>query len=122
MAAAIAGVTASPRKTQAEQRDLHRLGLDVGIDHHERAVVHGGEHQRGGGDLRQRADDHPGPKGERRLRQALPERDHHAGEEDERERNAEQEAHMGRAHGAEPRGELALRGIAHGLRRSRDRP
>ena len=41
---------------QAEQRDLHRLGLDVGDGHDERALAHGGEHQRGGGDLRHRAD------------------------------------------------------------------
>ncbi len=108
------------KKDRAEQRDLHRLGLDVGIDHYERAVVHGGEHQRRGGNLCQGAVDDPGPERERRARQALREGDHHPGEENERERRSEQEPHMGRAHCAEPGRELVLRGIAHGLGGSRN--
>ena len=103
-------------ENEAEQRRLHRLGLDVGIDHHERAIVHGGKHQGGGGHLRQRAEDDPGPKGRRRPRKTLPERDHHAGKEDEREWKPEQKTHVGRAHGAKPRGQFALCRVAHGLR------
>ncbi len=57
-----------------------------------------------------------GQKASGGLRQALAEREHHGSEEDEREWGSEQEAHMRRAHGAEPRGELALGGVAHGLR------
>src|SRR5262249_8702181 len=58
------------------------------------------------------------PKDQRRPRQVLAERDHHGGEEDKSERKSEQEAHMGSAHGAQLGGELALRGVAHGLRGS----
>jgi hypothetical protein len=43
----------------AEQRHLHRLSLDVGDRHHERTIVHGGEHEGGRGDLRQRSVDDP---------------------------------------------------------------
>ena len=39
---------------------------------------------------------------------------------EQRERKAEQEAHMGGADGAERRGQLALRGVARGLRRRGD--
>ena len=41
-------------------------------------------------------------------------------EEDERERKAEQKAHMSRADRAEGPGQLALRRVAHGLRERRD--
>ena len=41
--------------------------------------------------------------------------DQHRGQKDERERKAEQEAHMRRADGAERRGQLALHGVARGL-------
>ena len=116
IAAAMAGVTASPRKTRPNSASLHRLGLDVGVDHDEGAVVHGGEHQRGGDDLRQRAVEHPGPERQRRARQRGAGRDQHGGEKHQRERKPEQEPHMGRADGAELRGELALGGVAHGLR------
>ena len=47
---------------------------------------------------------------------------HHADADQEhnRERKAEQEAHMGGADGAERRGQFALHGVARGLRRGGD--
>ena len=40
---------------QAEQRHLHRLGLDEGVGHHEGTLAHHRQHSGGGGDLHQRA-------------------------------------------------------------------
>ena len=108
-------VTAIAEEDQAEQRRLDRLGLDVGDGDHERAVVHGREHRRGGDDLRAGAEHDPGPEHRRRHGQRQPGRHQHAGEKHQRERKAEQEAHMGGADGAERRGQLALHGVARGL-------
>ena len=64
----------------------------------------------------QRAGDHPRPEHRRRIAAAAaPVDEHHAGQEHQRERKAEQEAHMGGADGAERRGQLALHGVARGL-------
>ena len=52
---------------QAEQRDLHRLGLDIGVSDHERALAHHRQHGRGGANLGQRAADHPEPEQRRRI-------------------------------------------------------
>jgi len=118
--AAIAGVTASPRKTRPNRGGLHRLGFDIGVDDHERALVHRGEHQRCGRDLRQRPIHHPGPVDHPRPRQRLAACEQHDGEEEEREWEAEQEAHMRRPGSAERRSELALGGVPHGLARRGD--
>jgi hypothetical protein len=103
------------KEKQPEQGSLHRLGLDVRVDHDERAVVHGGEHECGRGDLCERAIEHPGPENGRRARQRLFGCDEDDREEHQRERKTEQEAHVRRPDRAECHGELALGGVAHRL-------
>jgi hypothetical protein len=110
------------KKNEPKQRNLHRLGLDIGVRDDERSFAHRSEHQRGGGDLSERPREHPGPEGGRRRRQVI------AGDRDEpeqkkqRERKSEQETHMGRADRAEGCGQLALHGVTRGLcRRSNQR-
>ncbi len=104
-------------KNQAEDRDLDRLGLDIGDGDDERALAHRREHQRGRRDLRRGAVAAP------RARTPMPVCGSGApvhsittGEKDERKRKAEQEPHMGGAERAERAGQLALHRIAHGLR------
>jgi hypothetical protein len=46
-------------ENQTEQRDLHRLGLDIGVGDDERALAHHRQHSGGGADLGQRAEDDP---------------------------------------------------------------
>ena len=107
-------------KNEPKQRNLHRLGLDIGVRDDERSFAHRSEHQRGGRDLSERSREHPGPEGRRRRRQVI------AGDCDEpeqkkqRERKSEQEAHMGRADRAEVCGQLALHGVTRGLCRRSD--
>ena len=102
-------------KNEPEHRDLDRFGLDVGDGDDERALAHGGKHQRGGGDLRKRAVDHPGPKAQPRPRQRRAGRHQHAGKKNDREGKTEQKPHMRRADGAETAGQLALHRVAQGL-------
>jgi hypothetical protein len=121
MAAALAGGRdVITEEYQAEQRHLDGLGLDIGDGDDERALPHGGQHQRGRGDLHERAVEHPGPETRARPRQGRARDEHDAGQEEQREGKAEQEAHMGGADRAELDGQLALRRIARGLRRGRD--
>jgi hypothetical protein len=102
-------------KNEAEQGDLHRLGLDVGDGDDEGALVHGGEHERGGEDLRQRADENPGhiDRIGRGQRDAACRRDE--GQKNQRKGKAEQKARVRRADGAERAGEFALGGVAQRL-------
>ena len=104
---------------QAEDGNLNRLGLGVGDGDDERTLTHGGEHQRGGGDLRAGAIDHPGPENQPRLRQRRVRRNQFADQKDQHERQAEQKAHMGRADGTEACRQLALHCVtqASGQRR-----
>jgi hypothetical protein len=107
-------------QNEPEQRDLHRLGLDIRDADHERALVHRRQHQGGGGHLRQGAVDDPGPIGRARARQARATGDQHARQEQQRKRKSEQEADMRRPHRAERGRELPLRSIAHGLAEGRN--
>ena len=50
----LAGRHLVAQERQAEHGDLHRLGLGLGGGDDERALLHGGEQQSGGGDLGQR--------------------------------------------------------------------
>jgi hypothetical protein len=77
------------QKDQAEECDLHRLGLDIGVGDDERALAHGGKHERGGGDLRSGAGDHPWPEYGRDMRQAFAGRQHDADQQDQREGKTE---------------------------------
>ena len=121
IAAAAQMLDAVAEKDQAEQRHLHRLGLDIGVSDDEGALAHHRQHGRGGADLRQRAEHHPRPENSRRVRQAVAAEIDHARQKDEqRERKAEQKTHMRRADGAERRRQFALHGIARGLRRGGD--
>ena len=100
---------------EPEQGDLYRLGLEIGDGDDEGALAHRGEHEPGCQHLSQRTVEHPRPERPARLRQRPPGREQDAGKKHERERKAEQEAHMGGADRAEARGQLALHGVARGL-------
>ena len=104
---------------EPEQRDLNRLGLDIRDGDHERASPMAGEHE-GVAAIWASAPSrsHAQKTGPGRGRPAPA--DHHGDQEGEREGTAEQEADMGGADRAERGGELALGGIAHGLRGGRD--
>ena len=104
-------------KNQAEYCDLDRLGLDVGDGDDERAFAHGDEHQRGGGDLREGAENDPRPESPSRPWQRRSGRQHHADEEHQHERKAEQKSDMGGADGAELDRQFALHGVAQRLRK-----
>ena len=102
-------------KYKAEDRGLDRLGLQIGRRHHERAVVHREQHQSGGDDLAERAEQQPRPERRVRPRHMVAGRGHHHGEEHQRERKAEQEADIGGAPGAERPGQLPLHRVARDL-------
>ena len=107
-------------KHETEDRGLDRLGLQIGRRHHERAVVHREQHQSGGEDLAERAEQQPGPERRRRPRHMVAGRDHHHGKEHQRERKAEQEADIGGAPGAERPRQLPLHRVARDLPERRD--
>ena len=110
------------QKCQAEHGHLHRLGLDVGGGNDERALLHGGEHESGRGDLGERGTERPCDHRHVQRRDRLPRSHQHEKEEQDRERQPEQEAHMRGADRAEDGGQLLLHGVAqHLAARSRNR-
>jgi hypothetical protein len=111
----------SPRKPNPENRSLDRFGLQIRRRHHERAVVHREQHQAGGDDLCERAEQQPQPEGSGRPRDRIAGERDHKREKDQREREAEQETDVGRAPGAERSGQRPLHRVARDLsERSRD--
>ena len=107
-------------KHETEDRGLDRFGLQICRRHHERAVVHREQHQSGGQDLAERAEQQPWPERKRWPRYMVSGRDHHHGKEHQRERKAEQEADIGGAPGAERPGQLPLHRVARDLADRRD--
>ena len=108
MAAPIERGQGIPEKHETEHGDLHRLRLDVGDRHHERAFVHCAQHECSGEDLGQRAEQDPRPIDRRRVRQAASARQRDRRKKQERERKTKQEADVGCANRAQRTGQLAL--------------
>jgi hypothetical protein len=100
---------------QAEDRDLHRLGLGIGGRDYEGARLHGGEQQGRSGDLSQSGRDGPHDCRGIQLRHGQLRRRQHDGKEDEREGQAEEEAHVRGADRAQRGGQLLLHGVAQHL-------
>ncbi|MGY4341484.1 hypothetical protein ACVWW3_006390 [Bradyrhizobium sp. LM2.9] len=104
---------------EAEDRRLDRLGLQVGRRHHEGPVIHRQQHQAGRHDLAERAEQQPRPEHGRRHAEMIAGRDQHHGEKQQREREAEQEADIGRAPGPQRLRQRPLHRIARDLSRAR---
>jgi hypothetical protein len=85
--------------------------------HHERALAHHRKHRRRRCDLSESAGDHPGPEHIRRLRQSLARCDQYAGEKEQREWKTEEKADMSGTDRPKRCRQLALHGVARGLRR-----
>jgi hypothetical protein len=73
------------------------------------------QHQSGGNDLAERAEQKPGPERWRRPRHGVTGGNQHANEKQDGERKTKQEADVGRTPGAERSGQLPLHGIARDL-------
>jgi hypothetical protein len=100
---------------KSEDRGLDCLGLYVSRGDHEGAVVHRQQHQARGDDLAECAEQQPRPERRGRPRYRIAGGNNHDGEEDHRERKAEQESDIGGTPGAERPGQLPLHRIARDL-------
>jgi len=96
---------------------LRRFGLGIGDRDDEALGAHRRQHERGGDHLRRRAESRPAEvdRGQPRQVEAGPDKD--ACEKHQRERQAEQEAHLCGGHRAERAHQIALHRIAQRLRR-----
>ena len=102
-------------KRQAENRDLHGLGLGIGGRDDEGARLHGGEQQGRGCDLRQSGGHRPRNRRGIQLRDRQLRRRQHDGKKDEGEGQAEEKAHVRGADRAQCGGQLLLHGVAQHL-------
>ncbi len=102
-----------------EDGDLHRLRLGVGDGDDEGALAHRRKHQGGRRDLAERARARPGERRGVRRRHVADDKRHEQ-ECEEAEGQAEEKADVGRADGAEARGQTLLRRVAEGLGDRRD--
>ena len=107
-------------KDEAEDRGLDRLGLEIRRGHDEGAIVHRKQHQTGGDDLTERAEQQPRPEHRRRPRYGIAGHRHHDRKEDDRERKTEQKADIGRAPGPERPRQRPLHRIAGDLAQRSD--
>src|SRR5262245_33819862 len=96
---------------------MHGLGLDVGIGHHKRALAHHRKHRRRRCDLSESAGDDPRPEHVWHLRQCLARCDQYAGEKEQREWKTEEKTDVSGTDRPKRCGQLALHGVARGLRR-----
>jgi len=92
-----------------------KISLDVGGRDDERALLHDGEQQRGGGDLRDRGHHRPGNRHDIELGNRQARRRQHDGEEQQGEGQAKEKADVGCTDRAQRGGQLLLHGIAQHL-------
>jgi hypothetical protein len=102
-------------RDEAEERDLRRLGLGIGDRDDEALGAHRREHHRGRDHLRDRAERRPAEIERCEPRQAKAGHGQQPREEHRRERQAEQESHLRRAHRSKRADQVALHRVAQRL-------